>query len=277
LETPPATSPDERTQAAIALLLELLDAHRPYLTSSPALLRRQLAATGLWRCRALLDAMVTLHRANRRDTVGLVFRSLVEVWLVSLYVLFRDGDNDEVLFALFADQVRLTKIVAEKMGGGPELLRLIEERRLEVQESQRSFPADEIRQLPSYEQIARELEGLTKNGVGGASRAMLVYDQVYRNESLTSSHANIYALMQHLDVIEGTEPRFAVAAESRDHPRTERLGYVRLSAAGQLVGYLAANVFHEFRVSVQPPLEQVLASLDDGPPLTEEAVEGETK
>ena len=216
-----------------------------HLTSRRVRLRRQMAAAGLWRCRALLQGMVALREAGRTDVLGVLGRSLFETHLVSLYVLKgRDLDDDAVLHELAADHFKWQKRMVKTAKLPERVAANVEEwegilRKLEV----------EPRKL-NYERIAEELGPLLEKVEGAEADVAGMYHILYRGESLYSAHAGQGALLRYLQWDDREEADSLITNPGPPFP-----GQTRIAAL--LTTHLAIRVLKAFSVIVEPPLSDV--------------------
>jgi hypothetical protein len=240
-------------------LLAVLDTHFPFLKSTRARLRRQLAAAGLARCRALLEGMVLLRDATREDVIGVLLRALCEAWMVSLYVLYKGEnlDDDSVLIELAADYETWTRKMAGKVGGwaeGNKAEEILADWGAELRHWEEQARADgKASKTPAklnYETIARELGSLLEKVEGAAPDILSVYDRVYRGESIYSAHAGLGMLWRYLGISEDERQDAVVERPGPAFP-------VQVKVGALLTAYLALRVFKEFSVIVRPPLAEV--------------------
>lgn len=207
---------------------------------SDHLLPRQFSAAGLARCCALLEAMCLLKENHRADAVGVLARTLCETWLVSLYVLLKGDPALDEISADYADAVR---VMAERAYLSAELRAKVLQH-TGVRKSKRL----------GYEQIARALGPMLSQVEGKEVTALSLYDNMYRAESLHSTHAGLGSIKPYLRTDEKQE---AWSVVENPGPQVEHEEII----ASWLVTYLAKHVFEAFEVKVDPPLEIVYTRL----------------
>lgn len=130
-----------------------------------------LAMAALSRCRSLLLGALELHRAGRRDIVGVPIRSLLEVWYFGVITLL--GDDDD-------------------------LRRLAEDHRYWKNQLAKDFPgveSDEGKEARfSVYQRAKRADELLAEMEPGPDVAVEYYRLFYATESLMSAHAGLESL-----------------------------------------------------------------------------------
>src|SRR5262245_52107635 len=97
--------PDPESEVPeIREMLALLAEHECFFDSPPKHMRRQFAAGGLARCRALLEGVLVLQDHGRSDVAGVLWRATLECFLVSVYVLSKgEKGNNAVIDEALAD------------------------------------------------------------------------------------------------------------------------------------------------------------------------------
>jgi len=260
--------------APVRELLLLLADHERFLKSPRTRLRRQIAAAGLARCQALLDGMCILREQGRADVIGLLGRALLEVWLVSLYVLLKghDDDDDTALIELGMEHARYCAILAERFELDPSIKKAVAEWE-EVTSDQQTPDGKPISGRPSYESIARQLsELLAQVEPGQRFDVMAVYDRVYRSESTYSAHPSVGLFVRYIKWDSSEQEDEIISNPGPPFPRQERL-------AAMLTTFLAIRVYKAFAVLVDPRLSSIydrLAADDESqaeaPPTREPAM-----
>jgi hypothetical protein len=243
----------------IVELLSVLDRNLGFLNSDLVHLRRQLAAAGLARCRALLEGMLLLRDKARDDIVGVLFRSLVEAWMVSLYVLHKGtGPEDEgVLFELAADyqhwaakMANATKGWAEGDAAEPILAAWRENVAQRKAEAEAAGKEWRMPGALNYADIARALGPLLERAGRPAGKVTDLYDRPYRGESIYNVHAGYGVLSRYLSGAPDADEHGVLARPPAPFP-----GEVKIGAL--LTADLAVRVFAAFGLTVKPPLDQV--------------------
>lgn len=130
-----------------------------------------LAMAAISRCRSLLLGTLELHRAGRRDILGVLVRSLLEAWYFGVIAL---------------------------LGDKADLDRLEKDHRYWKNDLAKRFPGVEpdegdVGKFSVYQRATRADELLL--GIGQPSGVALQYYQLfYAGESLTSAHAGFQSL-----------------------------------------------------------------------------------
>jgi hypothetical protein len=249
--TRPADSSD--WMAEIRELLNALDEHWPLLASTRNLRRRQFAAAGLARCRALLEAMCVLLEAERRDVVGVLARALAEAWLVSLYVLHKgkDPDDESVLIEVGASHAFWALKMVQK-NTLPEALREGVRGMRDVLADRSGVDAGSMKlQGLNVADVALHLGRLLPDLGIGTLDPVDVYDRMIRIESLFGVHAGIGSFMHYL-ADDQRQGRPLIESRPTKFPASQNVAAV-------LTLYLARHVLHAFEIA---PLPRLLAVED---------------
>lgn len=250
--------------APVRELLGLLAEQTRFLASTRTRLRRNIAAAGLARCRALLEGMCILREQGRADAMGVLARALIEVWLVSLYVLLKGhDDDDDVLVELAADHVRHAKLLAEGFGLDESVMRVLEWQ--DTVASRRTPEGAPIGRRPSFEGIARELSRLlTKAEPVERFDVMPIYNRAYRAESTYSAHPTVGLFVRYIQWDALGQLDSIIDNPGAPFPRQERIGAI-------LTTFLAMRVFKAFGMVADqrlPVMYEKLAAEDSVPAAT---------
>ena len=244
-------SAEARVTAAVEAVLRLLDNHRRFLTSSRERMRRQLAAAGLTRCFGLLRAICTLRDTDQLAMAAPLVRAVVELVLVSLYVLLKGDDLDD-------DGALLDLLAAQTLAFSK--LRLSGE--LPSAEAEYARHANVLRargrepQPLNYADIAKRVGTLLEAQDPEAPRAFdtILYQVVYRMESTFGAHAGLGTLLSHVR----WDPNGAWDAVDVD-PKLP-VGRQDVLAA-KCACLLARQVYKAFAVRTLPDIEVVIEEL----------------
>ncbi|MEU4351799.1 DUF5677 domain-containing protein [Streptomyces sp. NPDC023838] len=175
-----------------------------------------IPAVALARCRTLLQGIVILTENNRGDVVGVLLRSLYEVWLVGIYGLLGGLDSFEALL----DHRDYWQRPLEKEFGW------------EVKSEGKGKHI-------SVKHLAKEVERLLKEDPEGS----LFYDPVglyrklYALDSFESVHGGLGSLGKHLKTsyFITAEQAWEIDVPVILEPRDSGLGCTRMTLAGLLV------------------------------------------
>jgi hypothetical protein len=204
-----------------------------------------MAAAGLARCRALLEAMCVLIEAGRADTIGVLLRSLFEVWLVSLYVLLKgDLEDAGVLEEMAAEEWKRSKAMFDCVGAPQNVKDHLEEWRKELDVSG-------AKPRPNLEAIAQQLTKLLPaDSSGKAPNVQSTYDIIYRAESQYSAHPSVGLLLRYHSWDPKEERDAVVLNPGPPFSRQELVGL-------HLTLYLAFRVFGAFGIVTDERLEDL--------------------
>ena len=162
---------------------------------------KQFAAAGLMRCCALLKGILVLDGARTPELAGILARQHLEVWIVSLYVLF---DGDEALQVIAGDDIFWKR-----------KSRLFKYFRLEGDDhhpdsAERPEKPKKLNYKALHDRVyeLRRERGEPVDGPAGVT----VYDVIYSYESLVSAHANLTTIGGHL--VDGDDGCLAVSVKS---------------------------------------------------------------
>jgi hypothetical protein len=224
-------------------ILAALDEHTHYLTSHRSRFRRQFAAAGLARCRALLEGICVLIDAGRRDVTGILTRALAEAWLVALYVLYKGKglDDESVLLEIFEGHARWAIPLAEKHGNKLPWGDMLAERKGP------KGKAHKLRKL-NLADVAKALQPLLEASPIRSGNAIDVYDRMIGFESLFSVHAGLGTFQDYLTLDESDENSPMGVVET---PPTQKVLW-REVAAANLTLNLARHVYRAFGIQVSP-------------------------
>jgi hypothetical protein len=217
------------------------------LTSNSSRLRRHVAAAGLVRCQALLEASCLLCEAGRDDVVGVLSRALCEVWLVSFYVLLKGKDQDDqsVIEELEASHLYwLEKFAKQNAASDLDLAQW----RQTVKEP---HPLN-------YADLAKAVGELLTEAEGEPADVMTLYDRMYQAESIFSAHASFGSLTPY--VVTDQNDRHAIRA------KPDAAFPAGPIVAAELTAHLALHVYRTFGIRTTE-IEQIL-------PLLKQAVRG---
>lgn len=169
-----------------------------------------LAMAALSRCRSLLLGALELHRAGRRDIVGVPIRALLEVWYVGVIAL---------------------------LGDDADLRRLAEDHRYWKNQLAKDFPGvepDEGEETRfSVYQRAKRADELLAKMEPGPDVAVEYYRLFYATESLMSAHAGLESLKDY--AFEDPDGTIGIIHE----PENDAANYGRLHVAFVLTLLLA--------------------------------------
>ena len=217
-----------KAKKAAAQILAHVYGHVDAFRARPPAPAKQFAAAGLMRCCTLLKGILVLDEVRMPELAGILARQQLEVWIVSLYVLF---DGDEALQVIAGDD-NFWKMKS----------RLFKYFRLEGDEHHPdSARRPEKPKKLNYKVLHdRVYELLRERGepVDGPA-GFTVYDVVYGYESFVSAHANLTTIGGHL--VDGDDGCLAVSVNSSLTPDDA----VAVTPVF-LTGHLAQYVFKEF-------------------------------
>jgi hypothetical protein len=231
--------------------LALLAEKTPLLTSTRSRLRRQYAAAGLARCRALLEGICILREQGRADVIGVLNRSVIEMWLVSLYVLVkgRDEDDDSALIELGIEHARYMGILGDRFDS-PEIKSAVADWKEAIAGST-APDGESIKERPNFEAIARALPALlAKDDPDGLSvPSLALYDKAYRSESSFSAHPGVGSFGRYIAIDPSEERDGIVDNPGPPFPDQELL-------AVTLTSFLADRVFKAFGIPPDPRIAE---------------------
>lgn len=227
---------EERILACVDDLLSLLERELSHRVAPASEFPRVYAAAGLLRGADLLGAALLCARHRRDDVVGVLVRTVIETWFVSLYLL-RGGPK--ALAQLEAQLVRHEQALIS--GNGIDLDDLLDERRTELRDAASTVgvldPTISSGRI-SVQQIASALTDLRVDGVD----ALAHYELLYRSYSTYDAHSLAPILRRlvtsNLERIEMQDAIPWVAAHGS------------IGTAALLLGDLAVSVLSEFEADI---------------------------
>jgi hypothetical protein len=211
---------------------------------------RHFAAAGLARCRALLEGIYLLTAPKGRpDAAGVLLRSLVEAWAVSVFVLLK---KRQAIFDLAPGSAEgLRKLIDAFGGPTPGAQRWLARFRSLGQKSsvrhRRGSRKGQPRPL-SIAEVFTQVEALAKeSGDSGLARsAKHAHTRIWKTESYVSTHANLASIViPHVN--QQAEPWVIV-----DRPQGWMPPGDALVAGGLLTGLLAGLVYEAFGYRREP-------------------------
>ena len=167
---------------AAASILDHIYGHVDAFRASPPRKAEQYAAAGLMRCCALLQGILVLDE-RMPVLAGILVRQHWETWLVSLYLLL---DGDEALEVLEADNIYRMR----------QMRPIFEALRLEVDHQDSVKEPKPLNYKRLHERVRKLLRkgGESVDGPAGVTD----YDVIYRSDSFSSTHANLFTIGGHL-------------------------------------------------------------------------------
>jgi hypothetical protein len=180
--------------------------------------------------------MCLLVEGGRADTAGVLLRSLLEVWLVSLYILFKGAPSDDtVLLEIAEEDWKYSNIIAQRFP-------LPDGVKAHIDEWRDVLNKRGARKRPSFEAIAIELSRLLpKDDTGRAPDVLKVYDTVYRMESKFNAHPSPSVFMRYIEWDPKEEADSVVANPGPPFSWSELVG-------SSLTLYLATHVLKAFSI-----------------------------
>src|SRR6266511_2017064 len=228
---PTMTPTERRVRRRVANLLRVLRQRNAELTTAPRAREqpRHFAAAGLARCRALLEGMYLLAAPRGRpDAVGVLLRSLVETWAISVFVLLKRR------------QAILELAPAAKVG----LQRLID-----------AFDGP----TPGAQKWLARFQSLAARSAdsGLARSAKHAHNRIWKVESYVSTHPNLSSIViPYID--QKAEPWTII-----DRPEGWMPLEDMLVGGGLLTGMLASLVYEAFGYRKEP-ISQLLKGIHVG-------------
>jgi len=232
----------DRLREAAREVVSIVDERLADLSSRRELMPRHFAALGLARCNRLLTAMFALFDGELQDAGGVYARPIFETMIVSLYSLYGGETAYEEVRGAYVQQVeRFSNI---------ELLGEASKRLVEGWEG----PKNRL----NIEQLARRVGELlqAEGGASSPETGQMIYDILYRGESLVGIHAGIGSVVGHLED-HGNRLGVARVRQNAD----DGTGELVLSAVNVIM--LAYHVFKTFGIGTAR-LEAVWNQLTEG-------------
>jgi hypothetical protein len=241
-----------RIRRHVSHLLRVLSQRNSQLTTASRVGEepRHLAAAGLARCRALLEGVYLLTGPKGRpDVCGVLLRSLVEAWAVSLLVLLK---KQQAVFELAPGaEEGLRKLIDAFDTGSPGARRWLARFHSLSQKSTVRYKSGRRKGQPrplTIDEVFAQVETLAANDDGLARAARHARKRIWRTESYVSTHANLASIAIPY-VGQSVEP-WGIT----DRPEGWMSSEEALVACAQLTGLLASQVYAAFGYRTDPIL-----------------------
>jgi hypothetical protein len=252
------TATEWRVRRRIANLLNVLGQRNAELTTASGAREqpRHFAAAGLARCRALLEGMYLLSAPKGRpDTAGVLLRSLVETWAVSVFVLLK---KRQAIFELAPGAEEGLRKVIWAFGGGatPGTDKWLARFHSLAQKTPFRHKKGRRKGQPrplSIAEVFGQVETLAAaSGDSGLARSVKhAHNRIWKAESYVSTHANLASIViPYVD--QNAEPWSVI-----DRPEGWMPPEDMLVTGGLLTGMLAGLVYEAFGYSREPLFQLV--------------------
>jgi hypothetical protein len=196
----------------------------PYLTSRSSLLPRHYAACALARCNRLVSAMFIMRDSGYLEPLGLLSRSILEIWYLGRYLLLAPEEGLKMINAAHVHQIDLL----DESWGDLAYVRA-------------GLNVDKSAPI-KWNQLAKEIDALA-SPTGESDTAVRMYEVLYRGESMMSTHGGLATLDAYSDTF--GKGSLKVNAE----PRTPDDGTIEIVVAGSMLVTLAREVAVSFGLS----------------------------